>query len=77
MGQIRARRKAVRATRAVSDHEVRELQVRGSARFSAFLRGQIGSRDDRVTTDGSIVPRSRRIGAETVPGSSPPALPWC
>ena len=35
--------------RTVSDHEVRELQVRGSARLSAFVRGQIGNRDDRVT----------------------------
>jgi GT2 family glycosyltransferase len=50
MGQIRARRKAVRAMRTVSDREVRELQVRGSARLSAFIRGQIGNRDDRVTT---------------------------
>lgn len=49
--QIRARRKQVRAMRTVSDHEVRELQVRGSARLSAFIRGQIGSnRDDRVTS---------------------------
>ena len=43
-GQVRARRKAVRAMRTVSDHEVRELQVGGSARLSAFVRGQIGNR---------------------------------
>ncbi|MDQ1372847.1 MAG: hypothetical protein QOJ09_185, partial [Actinomycetota bacterium] len=43
---LRARRKAVRRSRAMSDSEVRRLQVRGSARFSAFIRGQIGS-DER------------------------------
>ena len=48
--QIRARRKALKAVRRVSDKEVRELQVGGSARISAFLRGQIGRRDDRVTS---------------------------
>lgn len=46
---LRAKRKAVKATRQVDDREVRTLQVRGSARLSAFLRGQVG-RDggDRV-----------------------------
>lgn len=50
MGAVRARRKQVRAFRTVSDREVRSLQVGGSARLSAFLRGQVGTRDDRVTT---------------------------
>ena len=44
---LRARRKQVRRTRAMSDSEVRRLQVRGSARFSAFVRGQIGG-DERT-----------------------------
>jgi GT2 family glycosyltransferase len=48
--QIRARRKALAATRQVGDGEVRDLQVRGSARITAFFRGQIGRRDDRVTS---------------------------
>ena len=30
------------------DQDVRRLQVRGSARTSAFLRGQIGSGEDRL-----------------------------
>jgi GT2 family glycosyltransferase len=47
--EVRARRRAVRATRSVSDKEVRALQVGGSARLSAFLRGQIGRREDRIT----------------------------
>ncbi len=37
------------AIRAVPDSEVRRLQARGSARFAAFLRGQLGrTGDDRV-----------------------------
>lgn len=48
----RKERKPARARleriRTVPDAEVRRLQVGGSARFSAFLRGQIGSSDDRV-----------------------------
>lgn len=47
---VRRRRRALNAVRRVRDREVRDLQVRGSARFNAFLRGQIGRRDDRVTT---------------------------
>lgn len=45
---LRRRRKAVARARVVSDAEVRELQVRGSARLTAFLRGQVGSADDRL-----------------------------
>lgn len=44
---LRARRKQVRRSRAMPDSEVRRLQVRGSARFSAFIRGQIGEGDER------------------------------
>jgi GT2 family glycosyltransferase len=46
LGDLRAQRKAVRRTRAMPDGEVRRLQVSGSARFSAFVRGQIGG-DER------------------------------
>ncbi|MCU1358479.1 MAG: hypothetical protein JWM89_3897 [Acidimicrobiales bacterium] len=58
---VRRRRKALGKIRRVADGEVRELQVRGSARVSAFFRGQIGARDDRVTS----VARSSRdfVGA--------------
>ncbi|HEX7442884.1 MAG TPA: glycosyltransferase, partial [Acidimicrobiales bacterium] len=38
MGAIRARRSALQAKRRVSDKEIRLLQVRGSARLSAYLR---------------------------------------
>jgi len=48
LGQVRARRKVLRERRTVSDREVRELQVPGSARFSAFLRSQI----HRARADG-------------------------
>lgn len=40
--EIRARRRAVRATRRLPDSEVRRLQVRGSARLSAYVRGELG-----------------------------------
>jgi len=48
IGDIRSKRKAIRRTRAVPDSEVRELQVRGSARLTAFVRGQLGRSDDRL-----------------------------
>ena len=38
MGATRARRSALQAKRRVSDKEIRLLQVRGSARLSAYLR---------------------------------------
>lgn len=47
LGDLRAHRRQVRRTRTMSDGEVRRLQVRGSARFSAFVRGQIGG-DERT-----------------------------
>jgi GT2 family glycosyltransferase len=50
VGQIRRRRWALGRLRRVKDHEIRGMQVRGSARFSGFVRGQFGARDDRVTT---------------------------
>lgn len=40
---IRARRREVQAVRALPDREVRRLQARGSARFTAFLRGQLAA----------------------------------
>ncbi|MEI7593233.1 MAG: glycosyltransferase family 2 protein [Actinomycetes bacterium] len=45
---IHDRRAQLKLHRAVSDSDVRRLQVRGSSRFSAFLRGQLGSGDDRL-----------------------------
>jgi GT2 family glycosyltransferase len=47
--EIRANRARLKALRQVADREVRRMQVRGSARFTAFLRGQIGGHaDDRL-----------------------------
>ncbi len=46
--EARRRRRALNVVRAVPDREVRRQQVRGSVRFAAFLRGQIGSREDRL-----------------------------
>jgi GT2 family glycosyltransferase len=45
---IRAQRRHLKAVRKLPDREVRRRQVGGSARLSAFLRGQIGSSEDRL-----------------------------
>jgi hypothetical protein len=52
------------AVRTVPDREVRRLQVHGSARLSAFLRGQIGSTEDRLLS----VQRTREV-SETLRSS--------
>jgi GT2 family glycosyltransferase len=41
-GSVRARRRLLARVRTVPDREVRALQVRGSARISSYLRGQLG-----------------------------------
>ena len=46
LSEIRTQRRGVRATRRLGDGEVRRLQARGSARITAFLRGQLAA--DRV-----------------------------
>lgn len=57
-GEIRSRRRELKAERAVPDREIRPLQVRGSARLSGFLRGQLGSGDDRI---GSVAGAGREL----------------
>jgi GT2 family glycosyltransferase len=47
-GETRRQRRALAAVRTVPDHDVRKMQARGSARLSSYLRGQIGSSDDRL-----------------------------
>jgi GT2 family glycosyltransferase len=47
-GELRRRRRALRAVRRVPDREVRQAQVRGLARPAAFLRGQLGAGEDRL-----------------------------
>ena len=42
LGDIRERRAKLRAIRRFPDSEVRRLQMRGSARFTSFLRGELG-----------------------------------
>ncbi|MGI8686497.1 MAG: glycosyltransferase [Acidimicrobiales bacterium] len=60
LGEIRVARKAVRASRQVPDGEVRNLQVRGSARFSGFLRGQLAGERIRRRTKGAMA-RARAL----------------
>ncbi|MGQ0519841.1 MAG: glycosyltransferase [Actinomycetota bacterium] len=56
--ELRAARRQVRRTRRIPDAEVRRLQVRGSARFSGFLRGQLASERVRRRTRGA---RARQL----------------
>jgi GT2 family glycosyltransferase len=68
LNEIRRRRKALRPLRQVKDKEIRHLQVHGSARLSAYLRGQIGGSDDRFGGVGgvgrSLAVRLREPGAQ-------------
>ncbi|MEY2458993.1 MAG: hypothetical protein QOG30_823 [Acidimicrobiaceae bacterium] len=65
-GEIQANRKALASVRQLPDSEVRRLQVRGSARLVAFLRGQLSSHgEDRlqsVTSAGRDLAGSLRAG---------------
>ena len=42
LGSLRKRRKQLKKSRQVSDHEVREMQTPGSARVAGFLRDRFG-----------------------------------
>lgn len=49
IGDILAARRSVRTFRRVPEREIRQAMVGGSARLNQFLRGQIGTEDDRFT----------------------------
>jgi hypothetical protein len=72
VGELRRRRRRVRHVRRLSDREVRRLQVRGSARFLGFVRGEIGSDRIRASLSGvghdladAATSRSRRLALTT------------
>lgn len=48
IGELREARQHVNGFRRVSDREVRNFMTRGSARFSQFVRGQLGEGEDRL-----------------------------
>jgi len=48
LSEIRERRTKLEAARQMSDHEVRALQVGGSARLSDYLRHRFGAGQDRL-----------------------------
>ncbi|MCX7619698.1 MAG: glycosyltransferase family 2 protein [Acidimicrobiales bacterium] len=64
-----ARRRALKAIRRVPDRDIRKLQVRGSARVSSFLRGQIGNEQDPLAAAAASgrnladTVRSGRVGS--------------
>ena len=64
--EIRTNRAALNKVRQLPDSEVRRLQTRGSARLTAFVRGQLGAQgDDRfqaVTSAGRDLAGSLRSG---------------
>jgi GT2 family glycosyltransferase len=57
---LKAKRRSLKAVRLVPDREIRRLQVRGSARAKAYLRGQIGDEGDRL---GAMATSSRDLAA--------------
>jgi GT2 family glycosyltransferase len=50
LGELREARRHVAGFRRVPDRDVRRFMAGGSARFSQFLRGQIGHGEDRLTS---------------------------
>jgi GT2 family glycosyltransferase len=70
LGQARRRRRRLRTVRRVGDREVRELQVRGSARISTLLRGQTEARGNRLST---FTRSSRDLYGSIQQGSRPVA----
>jgi GT2 family glycosyltransferase len=74
LGSLRERRRALHRVRLVRDNEVRSLQVRGSARIAAFLRGQLAVGED---TFGSAASLGRRIvDGVAGPGRREALLAW-
>ncbi|WP_195210273.1 glycosyltransferase family 2 protein [Actinomarinicola tropica] len=64
LGSLRQRRRALQSVRRVPDAEIRSLQVGGSARIAAFLRGQLAVGEDPF---GSAATIGRRL-VDTVAG---------
>lgn len=58
LASLRRRRAHLNGLRRVSDSEIRSLQVRGSARVAAFVRGQLASGDE---TFGSAASLGKRL----------------
>ena len=77
LSDVRAGRRAVRAVRSLPDSEVRRLQVRGSARFSGFVRGQLASERIRRRASGALARRrAAEENEEGTPGYVLPLAVW-
>ena len=71
LGQLPGLRRAVRATRAVPDNEVRRLHVRGSVRMAVYLRRQLHAEDRAralVTAGQQLMGRVGRGPAQAATG---------
>ena len=74
LGSLRQRRAQLDAVRRVPDAEIRTLQVGGSARIAAFLRGQLAVGEDPF---GSAATLSRRlVDAVAGPGRRAAFVAW-
>lgn len=74
LGEIRARRRALRPLRRVPDGDIRRLQVRGSARVAAFVRGQIGGADGALGQATGV--GQRLLDALRGPGRRDALVAW-
>ncbi len=74
LGSLRQRRAHLNRLRTVSDSEIRALQVRGSARVAAFVRGQLASSDEAF---GSAAGLGKRVfDAVAGPGRREALVGW-
>lgn len=74
LGSLRQRRAGIKRIRTVTDTEIRALQVGGSARVSAFVRGQLGSGESGI--DGPPTLSERLVQAATGQGRRFALLAW-
>ncbi|HSL58881.1 MAG TPA: glycosyltransferase family 2 protein, partial [Acidimicrobiales bacterium] len=74
LGQVRARRRQLATVRRVPDGDIRRLQVRGSARIAAFVRGQIGGGDGALGQATGV--GRRMLDALRGPGRRDAMVAW-
>jgi len=74
LSSLRERRSALERIRSVPDSEIRALQVGGSARVSAFVRGQLGAGESGV--DGPPTLSERLVQMATGHGRRFALLAW-
>ncbi len=71
---LHSRRRMLKAVRHVPDGEIRSMQVSGSARIAAFLRGQLAT--DQDTFGSASTAGKRLLDTVTGPGRREAAIAW-